>query len=111
MNDNDATASALEHVDVCRRGFLGKLLAGGAAVAALPATSTVVFGKGQQGAGKGKGGARDPAKMATEMIKTYDKDGDGALNDKELTAALTAMAAPPWQGPRQGEGQPVTPDC
>ena len=92
MNKNDATASAPEHIDVGRRGFLGKLLAGGAAVAALPAMSTVVFGKGQKGAGKGKGGARDPAKMAAEMIKTYDKDGDGALNDKELAAALTAIA-------------------
>src|SRR6476660_8817881 len=92
MNKNDATASAPGHIDVGRRGFLGKLLAGGAAVAALPAMSTVVLGKGQQGAGKGKGGAHDPAKMAAEMIKTYDKDGDGALNDKELTAALTAIA-------------------
>ena len=92
MNKNDATASTLEQVDVGRRGFLGKLLAGSAAVVAMSATSTVVFGKGQKGAGKGKGGARDPAKMAAEMIKTYDKDGDGALNDKELAAALTAIA-------------------
>ena len=92
MNNNDATVSALEHANVGRRGFLGKLLAGGAAVAALPATSTVVLGAGQQGAGKGKGGARDPAKMAAKMIQTFDKDGDGALNDKELTAALTAIA-------------------
>jgi hypothetical protein len=103
MNNNDATASALEHVDVGRRGFLRKLLAGGAAVAALPATSTVVFGKGQQGAGKGKGGARDPAKMAAEMIKTYDKDGDGALNDKELTAALTAIAHRHGKGGGKGK--------
>ena len=92
MNKNDATASAPGHMDVGRRGFLGKLLAGGAAVAALPAMSTVVLGKGQKGAGKGKGKARDPAKMAAKMIKTYDKDGDGALNDKELAAALTAKA-------------------
>ena len=71
--------------------------------AVLPATSTNVFGKGQQGAGKGKGGARDPAKMATEMIKTYDKDGDGALNDKELTAALTAIAHRHGKGGGKGK--------
>ncbi len=105
MNDNDATASALERVDVGRRGFLGKLLASGAAVAALPAMSTVVFGKGQQGAGKGKGGRRDPAKIAAEMIKTYDKDGDGALNDQELTAALTAIAQQRAARREKGKGK------
>ena len=103
MNNNDAIDSAPEHIDLGRRGFLGKLLAGGAAVAALPATSTVVFGKGQQGAGKGKGGARDPAKMAEEMIKTYDKDGDGALNDKELAAALTAIVHRHGKGGGKGK--------
>ncbi len=104
MNNNDATVSALEHVDVGRRGFLGKLLAGGAAVAALPATSTVVFGKGQQGAGKGR--ARDPAKMAAKLIKTYDKDGDGALNNTELTAALTAIAHRHGKGGGTGKVSP-----
>ena len=66
MDINDATTSALEQVDVGRRGFLGKLLTSGAAVAALPAMSTVVYGNDQQGAckckgsgGKGNGGKRD----------------------------------------------------
>ncbi len=106
MNNNDAAVSTLEQVNVGRRGFLGKLLAGGAAVAVLPATSTVVLGAGQQGAGKGKGRARDPAKMAAEMIKTYDKDGDGALNNTELTAALTAIAHRHGKGGGKGKVSP-----
>jgi hypothetical protein len=86
-----------EQLNRGRRGFLGKLLAGGAAVAALPAMSKVALAAGQPGkckgaAGKGNGGKHEPAKVAAEMIKTYDKDGDGALNASELTAALTAIA-------------------
>ena len=102
MSTNNELHSALEEVDERRRGFLGKLLAGGAAVVALPAMSTVVLGEqGQNGAGKGKGGKgkgggkggmRDPAKMAAMLIKKFDKDGDNALNRTELTAALTEMA-------------------
>jgi hypothetical protein len=105
MKKKDVTASALERVDVRRRGFLGKLLAGGAAFAALPAMSTVVLGENnQQGGGKGKGGKGkggkgkggkggrpDPARLAVELIKRFDKDGDKALNAKELAQALIAM--------------------
>lgn len=105
MNNNDATASAPKHVGVGRRGFLRKLLAGGAAVAALPAIATVAFGKGQKGAGKNKRDARDPAKIAAEMIKKYDKDGDGALNDAELTAALTSIAQGHGKGKAKSGGK------
>lgn len=97
--------SALQQVDESRRGFLGKLLAGGAAAAAIPAMSSVVLaqgpggqgkgkgggGKGQVGGGKGKGGRPEPAQMAATMIQQHDKDGDDALNLQELTAALQAM--------------------
>jgi hypothetical protein len=116
MNTNDAMSSALGEVDERRRGFLGKLLVGGATVVALPAMSTVVLGQdGQKGAGKGKGGKgkgdgggkgkggmRDPAKMAAMLIKNFDKDGDKALNQKELAAALTEMAK--QRGGGKGKG-------
>lgn len=109
MQKNMNSNHALELVDARRRGFLTKLLAGGAAAAALPVMSTVALGaepgqgggkgkggKGKGGAGKGgagKGdGARDPQAMATRMIQEHDKDGDGALNARELANALTAMA-------------------
>lgn len=132
----EETFAALEHVDARRRRFLGKLLAGGATLAALPAMSTVALGddeddgdestpaaKGKSGQGKGGqgkggqgkggqgkggqggkgGGSRmDPKKMAAEMLKKYDKDGDKALNEKELVAALTAMMKERQQG--QGGG-------
>ncbi len=118
MNTNDPIPSALEQIDERRRGFLGKLLVGGAAVVALPAMSTVVLGQdGQKGAGKGKGGKgkgdgggkgkggmRDPAKMAAMLIKKFDKDGDNALNQKELAAALTEMAKQRGGGKGKGKG-------
>lgn len=119
MEKNKLTESALEHVDVRRRGFLGKLLATGAAAAALPAMSTMALGadplqeEGQgkgKGKGKGKGDAKgkgkrpDPAAMAKRMIETHDKDGDGALNEKELTEALTAMMRQRIGGRGKGKG-------
>ena len=120
---SDATNTALEQVDERRRSFLGKLLTGGAAVAALPTMSTVVLGEDRPGAGKGKGGKGkggpgggegkgkgggrpDPAQMAARMIATPDKDNDGALNAKELAAALQAMMSQRGgQGNGQGGGQ------
>ena len=109
---------ALQEVDESRRGFLGKLLAGGAAAAAIPAMSSVVLaqgpggqgkgkgggGKGKGGGGKGKGGPPEPAQLAAMLIKQHDKDGDGALNLKELTAALQAMRARMQAG--KGKGGP-----
>lgn len=128
MKKNEENQSALDHVDSHRRDFLSKLLAGGAAAAAIPVMSTVAFGedeeggrgkgkggkgkggkgkggkgkggkgkggKGKGGEGKGKGGENgrrpSPNQLATRMIKKHDKDGDGALNAKELTDALTEM--------------------
>lgn len=118
---------ALQQIDSRRRGFLTKLLAGGATLAALPMMSTVALGdeeadgakgkggkgkggKGQDGkgdaGGQGKGtrGRMDPKKMAADMLAKYDKDGDKALNEQELVAALTAMFQ--GRGSRNGaEGQ------
>ena len=53
---SDDTNVALQQVDSRRRGFLTKLLTGGAALAALPAMSTVVLGDEEGKGGKGKGG-------------------------------------------------------
>ena len=111
MNMNDSQLSnALDHVDPERRGFLAKMLAGGVA---LPVMSSIALGqtgegKGKGGKGKGEGKAggagkgkgqpggpgganRDPAEMAKRLISEFDKDGDNALNVRELAAALTAM--------------------
>ena len=91
-NHDDPRSEVLQHVDERRRGFLGRLLAGGAAVVAAPAMSSFVLAQdAPAAAGKGKGGpASDPAALATRMIQEFDKDGDGALNQAELTAAITA---------------------
>jgi hypothetical protein len=120
MKNEDLTASALEQVDPQRRGFLQQLLTGGAAAAALPVMSTVALGAGNgQGAGKGKGGKGlegkggkgkgeggppDPAKMAAMLLQKFDRDGDKALNERELTAALTEMAKRRSEG-GQGKGK------
>jgi len=115
MNDKlpESVDSALQSVDESRRGFLGKLLAGGAAAAAIPAMSSVALaqppagegqgkgggkgkgggGKGKGGGGKGKGGRPEPAQLAKMLIDQHDKDEDGALNLEELTAALQALRA------------------
>lgn len=121
----ESVDSALQQVDESRRGFLGKLLAGGAAAAAIPAMSSVVLaqgpdgqgrgkggggkgkgggGKGKGVGGKGKGGPPEPAQLAAMLIKHHDKDGDGALNLEELTAALQAMRARMQSG--KGKGGP-----
>lgn len=111
---NNESNAALEQVAPSRRDLLAKLLAGGAAMAALPAMSSVALadeagngqgkgkggkgkgadgqGKGKGGQGKGAGGGRNPQQMAAQMISKFDKDGDKALNEQELVAALTAMA-------------------
>ena len=128
MKKNDEAAAVLEQVDSRRRGFLRKLLAGGAAMAALPAMSTVVLaengqagggkgkgakgkgggkGKGAKGkGGKGSGGRPDPSRMAAELIKRFDKDGDNALNARELAQALTAMRDRFRSGQGKGSGRP-----
>ncbi len=112
MEPQNPNLKALETVDEKRRGFLTRLLTTGAAAAALPTMSTIALGaepqegpgRGQAGgagkggdAGKGKGGFEgkggmmDPEIMAARMIEQFDKDGDKALNKKELAAALKMM--------------------
>ena len=89
MSENTHSSA---HVDVQRRHSFGKLLAGGTAVAAVPAMTAIVIGQERQpGGAKGKGGQRNPAAIAARLIQTYDRDGDGALNEGELAAAMTAM--------------------
>jgi len=112
MKKTTATSTVLAHVDPCRRGFLAKLLASGGAVAALPTMSTIALGGDDLGGvgkgpgakgkgGKGKGDGPDPTRMAANMIRQFDKDGDNALNERELAAALTNLR----QRRRSGEGQ------
>lgn len=94
---SESVDSALQHVDESRRGFLGKLLAGTAAAAAIPAMSSVALGDDRPDRGKGKGDGKgrgdrpSPGDIAKRLIQQHDKDGDGALNEKELTAALEAL--------------------
>jgi len=81
-----------------RRGFLTKMIAGSVALATASAAIAAPPGQGQgKGAGKGKGaggkgpGMMDPAQLAGRLIQEYDKDGDGALNARELAEALKTM--------------------
>jgi hypothetical protein len=51
-------------------------------------------GKGKGGGGgkgKGGGGRPDPAILAARLIQLHDKDGDRALNVRELAAALESL--------------------
>lgn len=98
--------SKLKQLDGHRRSFLGKLLAGGVAIAAVPAIAAVARGeedvvtvvpvKGKGGKGKaaagGMGGPLANAEaLAARMIAEFDKDGDKALSQAELAAAIKAV--------------------
>lgn len=95
-----------KQLDGHRRSFLGRLLAGGAAIAAVPAIAalargeedvvTVVPVKGKGGKGKAAGGGMggpvaNAEALAARMIAEFDKDGDKALNQAELAAAIEAV--------------------
>jgi hypothetical protein len=102
----------IEHVDQRRRGFLRNLLAGGAALVAVPAMSAYALGadaaapagKGGKGKGGAGGPAADPETLAARMIQEFDKDGDKALNQEELTAAIRASHERAGQGKGGGAG-------
>lgn len=129
MNTNETLSpDTLQNVDPERRGFLTKILAG---TVALPAMTSVALGgpeqdgkgkggkgkgergkQGQGAKGKGKGGNagrhgqdRDPAETAARWIREFDKDGDGKLNERELTAALKAMQERRASGENGGRGR------
>ncbi len=95
-----------KQLDGHRRSFLGRLLAGGAAIAAVPAIAalargeedvvTVVPVKGKGGKGRAAGGGMggpvaNAEALAARMIAEFDKDGDKALNQAELAAAIEAV--------------------
>lgn len=116
-NRNNPLDEVPRPIDERRRRFLGRLLAGGAAVAAIPAMTTIALGGEDDKAGKGRGrrknkggqgksgpsGPRsDPAVLAERLIEKFDKDGDKALNQTELAAAITASHERNRRG--QGEG-------
>ena len=109
---DDSLNQALQHVDERRRAFLGRLLAGGAALAATPSMTTIALGadaaapagKGGKGKGGAGGPAADPETLAARMIQEFDKDGDKALNQQELTAAIRASHERAGQGKGGGAG-------
>lgn len=101
-----SSGDKLEQLDGHRRSFLGKLLAGGVAIAAVPAIAAIARGeedvvkvvpvKGKGGKGKAAGGGMggpvaNAEALAARMIAEFDKDDDEALNQKELAAAIKAM--------------------
>lgn len=100
--------------DPPRRRFLMKLLASGTA---LPLISSIAFAQKPNRMAKGgepdpqarrraaAGMQLDPTKIAAKLIKDHDKDGDGALNENELAAALTALRDIRMQGMRGRQGQ------
>ncbi|WP_425617100.1 hypothetical protein NA78x_000770 [Anatilimnocola sp. NA78] len=75
-------------------------------------------GKGPQGKGGRPGAKRGPGgpggeAMRAEMLKRFDKDGDGQLNEEEKAAAIAAMkerggrpGGPGGPGAKRGPGGP-----
>ena len=101
-----SSGDKLEQLDGHRRSFLGRLLAGGAAIATVPAIAVIARGeedvvkvvpvKGKGGKGKAAGGGMggpvaNAEALAARMIAEFDKDGDKALNQAELATAIKAM--------------------
>ena len=101
-----SSGDKLKQLDGHRRNFLGRLLAGGAAMAAVPAIAVVARGeedvvtvvpvKGKGGKGRAAGGSTggpvaNAESLAARMIAEFDKDGDKALNQVELAAAIAAV--------------------
>ena len=87
-----------------RRQFLRRLLGGGAAIAAIPTTTIVLAAAGGKGGRRrgGRGGpVADTKELAARLIKEFDKDGDKALNQTELAAAIKAS----HERGRQGTGE------
>jgi len=87
-----------------RRGFLTTLMAGLYGITVLPLLTAVSHGAAPQGGrggaggaggggggGAGGGGGPSPAQLATMMIKQFDRDGDRALNQRELMMALVTL--------------------
>ena len=63
-------------------------------------------GRGQRGPGQ-RQGPRDPAEMAAQMMKEFDKDGDKKLDNEELAAMFTSMRERRERGQgRPGQGRP-----
>ncbi len=69
--------------------------------------------KGKRGDGNGgnqdraQRGQRDPQEMVKRMIQQFDKNGDKALDAKELLAMFTQMRQGRGQGgPQRGQGGP-----
>lgn len=101
-----SSGDKLKQLDGHRRSFLGRLLAGGAAIAAVPAIAAIARGeedvvkvvpvKGKGGKGKAAGGGMggpvaNAEALAARMIKEFDKDDDKALDQAELAAAIKAV--------------------
>lgn len=114
MNDTNHSQS-LAHVPPQRRAFLARFIAGSLAVPAMTSVALAqppggfggkgaggFNGKGKGGSGlQGKGGlagkgrmtgSADPAALAARLLQEFDKDGDQALNVRELTAALKSLS-------------------
>lgn len=114
-NHDESRDQVLQHVDERRRSFLGRLLAGGAALAAVPTMTTIALGddeavpaaKGKGGKGKGgRGGpVEDTETIAARMIREFDKDGDSALNQEELAEAIKAAHERARQAHGKGGGK------
>ena len=111
--DEQQLENAIQNVDSRRRGFISKLLAGGVAVAAIPAMSSISLGqdddrRGGKGKGKGKGqqgkGRPSPEDLADRLLEEFDKDEDGKLNKQELVAALKGLMSRMAGGRGKGKG-------
>ncbi|MFP6677024.1 MAG: hypothetical protein VB878_18210 [Pirellulaceae bacterium] len=116
----NSTLRLEENVTARRRGFLTTLVAGVYGIAILPLLTAVGLGApqgargrgrpgqpggagGAGGAGGGGGGGRPtPAQLSAMLIQQFDRDGDRALNQRELMMALVSLQQRMGGGGGQG---------
>ena len=76
-------------------------------IAATTLSATAQDGPGRGGRGPGGPGARGPREVPAEILKEFDKDKDGKLNEKEREAAAAARKAK-WEAMTQEERERST---
>ena len=100
-------------------GEVGTFAAGGVGSSIVGAVAIAAERKGKGGnkaggkdgkGGRSRGQQADPLKIASQLLDTYDQDGDNALNLDELKAAMAALyqvqgsAGAKGRGGRGGKG-------
>jgi len=109
----DQNQDSQQPADPQRRQLLANLIAGGVVLTGAGAAAVAAERKGKGGKAGGKGGKggrggrgqqADPLKIASQLLDTYDQDGDNALNLDELKTAMAALYQVQGSGSSQGRG-------